>query len=340
MTISRFLSRNTGLLLTTLMIYGLAIQHLPAQDSKATFVGDDGWMDAVAFSPDGKTLASGGTTAVQVWDLATGMEVRRFKTPEDGVRPVAFSRDGKILASAGDTKSQGVRVMLWDVASGKALQEFHPTASVTCLAFNPDGTTISAGETGSLIWTWNLISGKKTAQFQSNAPILAFAMSGDGKLLAYGSTASNFGVFDLVTGKPTPSLNEKTTSKSDTPHRGSVFSVAFAPDGKVLATGSEDQTIKMWDVTSGKVLTTLRSHTGGVTSVAFSPDGELLASGGEDQTIRLWDVSEGNVVARLQGHADNVTCVRFSPNGKLLASASHDGTVKLWDIAAQEKPDR
>jgi WD40 repeat protein len=114
----------------------------------------------------------------------------------------------------------------------------------------------------------------------------------------------------------------------------SVYSVAFSPDGRLLASGDWDKTIKLWDVATGSLVRTLKGHTGGVNSVAFSPDGRLLASGSGDGTIKLWDVATGSLVRTLSGHTNNVNSVAFSPDGRLLASGSDDNTIKLWEVAS------
>jgi serine/threonine protein kinase/Tol biopolymer transport system component len=117
---------------------------------------------------------------------------------------------------------------------------------------------------------------------------------------------------------------------------GEVYSVAFSPDGKTLASGSRDQTIKLWGVSTGKCTTSLTGHTRVVHSVAFSPDGKTLASGSRDQTIKLWDVSTGKCTATLTGHTESVYSVAFSPDGKTLASCSGDQTIKLWGVSTGE----
>ncbi|OBQ39470.1 MAG: ribosome assembly protein 4, partial [Anabaena sp. MDT14b] len=115
-------------------------------------------------------------------------------------------------------------------------------------------------------------------------------------------------------------------------HESPVSSVGFSPDGKKLASGSFDNTIKIWDVTTGKVLNTLKGHESPVSSVGFSPDGKKLASGSFDKTIKIWDVTTGKVLNTLKGHESSVNSVGFSPDGKQLASGSEDKTIKIWDV--------
>jgi len=116
-------------------------------------------------------------------------------------------------------------------------------------------------------------------------------------------------------------------------HADSVNSVAFSPDGSLIASGSWDATIKLWRVLDGALVRTLMGHLGGVYSVAFSPDGSLLASGGRDSTVKLWRVSDGALVRVLTGHTNEVYSVTFSPDGSLLASGSGDGTIRLWRVS-------
>jgi len=115
-------------------------------------------------------------------------------------------------------------------------------------------------------------------------------------------------------------------------HSSSVWSVVFSPDGKTLASGSSDNTIKLWDMATGKLLKTLAGHSSSVWSVVFSPDGKTLASGSNDKNIKLWDVTTGKPLKTLTGHSSLVTSIVFSPDGKTLTSGSSDNTIKLWDV--------
>jgi WD40 repeat protein len=119
-----------------------------------------------------------------------------------------------------------------------------------------------------------------------------------------------------------------------TGHADVAYAIAFSPDGKILASGSGDDTIKLWEVASGRELRTFHGHTDVVNSVAFSPDGRILASGSNDDTIKLWDTMTGRELRAMTRHTSYVRSVVFSPDGRRLASASWDKTIKIWDVAS------
>jgi WD40 repeat protein/tetratricopeptide (TPR) repeat protein/serine/threonine protein kinase len=284
--------------------------------------------NAVAYSPDGTTLACGyADGAVKLWDAATGQARVGLPGHSQGVSGVAFSPDGGTLAS-GDFAGA---IKLWDVATGRqrATLSGHKYR-ISCVAFSPDGQTLASGggveHEGAELRLWDVVKREVRASLPVKSAVYTLAFSPDGKKLASAGYFEPVKLWDLATGQVQFSRE----------HAWRHLCVAFSPDGKSLASGgSTDQAIELCDTATGKKQATLTGHTRSVNSIAFSPDGKWLASGGDDGTVKLWEPGAGP--QRAYGHVGPVAAVRFSPDGKTLASASEDGTVKLWDVAVGQK---
>jgi WD40 repeat protein len=283
-------------------------------------------VSSVAFSPDGKTLASASAdNTIKVWDLQSQKPIATLAGHSASVNSVAFSPDGKTLASA----SRDNTIKVWDLQSQKPIATLAGhSASVNSVTFSPDGKTLASASRDNTIKVWNWQSQKSIATLTDHsASVYSVAFSPDGKTLASASADRTIKVWNLQSQKPIATLAG---------HSASVYSVAFSPDGKTLASASGDNTIKVWDLQSQKLIATLAGHSNWVYSVAFSPNGKTLASASDDKTIKVWNLQSQKSIATLAGHSNWVRSVALSPDGKTLASASRDNTIKVWNLQSQK----
>jgi WD40 repeat protein len=307
-----------------------------AFDALVDSVGE-GDVTTVAFSPDGKTLASGGwDETVRLWDVETGKERRSFLAHQDGlVAAVRFSPDGKYLASRGG--NDGV-VRLWDAATGAEVRKYEGLAKANpwrfnrdaALAFSPDAKTLAVGDR-KVIHFYDTEGGKETATWEAHPVCLSLAYSADGKTLASGGVDGNddhsLRLWDVEKGKERLRC---TLPKNEPP-----TSLAFSPDSAQLAAAVEEDDLRVFDASTGKPAHQLKHYW--PSRVAFSPDGKTLVSAG-GPTVRLWDPATGTERAReFEGHNAGVTAVALSPDRQLLATAGEQ--VRLWD-AQTGKPGR
>jgi WD40 repeat protein len=325
-------------------------------EPRSTFRTKEGEVLAVAFAPDGKTLACGCGKGLrdpygelQLWDVGTGTLRATRRGHKGGVACVAFAADGRTLAAG----SYDATALTWD-AAGKPGTTFRGSAPVFAVALTGDGKVAAVGH-----WDLDLYEvagGKLRAKFKW-APgvhrdfITAAAFSPDDKLLASASYDGTVKVWDVRHVKEPGEADDalaRLRGKKRWDERmprleftlkgpiAQVWSVAFAPDGKTLAAGYEDGSVVLWDPATGKAGAKLR-HAAAVKSVAFESDGKVLAAGSEDGTVKLYSPGTGKELATLK-HGAEVTAVAFSPDGKTLASAG-GAEVKLWDMPAA-KADR
>jgi len=311
-------------------------------------VGHTDWVESLAFSPDGRTLASGSCkqryaiykndkncdqSEIYLWDLVTRQPLGNPLVDESGwVRSLAFSPDGKILASGTDSNV----IAMWNVVTRSRLDLGGPVLPTRSVTFSPDGKVLASGS-GTIIVLWDVAAGKPLGQLLSEydsasgyvSAVESVVFSPNGKMLASGNSDGTIILLDVATrqiiGQPLKG------------HTDAVHSVAFSPDGKTLASASEDNTIILWDVLTRQPLgPPLMGHSGGVLGVVFSPDSRMLASGDWDGTVILWDSTTRQPLGQpFRVHTNSVTGVAFSRDSKTLASSSRDKTIILWDVSVE-----
>jgi WD40 repeat protein len=315
-----------------------------AQEPKfrAVYEGHASHSLCLAFSPDGKILASGGPTAdrqgncIYLRDAVSGKVLKVINVRKEPVRSICFSPDSKSIALAG---GHSLIAEVWDVATGeKQLAIDYPKKRsdgglMTLIAFSPDGKTIAtASRPNGAIPLFDAKTGKQTGGV---GPGTTFAYSPDGKFLAAGRQGPIIHVWDVATLKPLSQI-----SPIESNMRG-IVALAFSLDNKTLAVGGlslsdTDSPIRRWDIATGKEGTPLKGHRLQTRFLAYCPGTNLLASANGDKTMRFWDTTTNKQIAAINFAALSMA---VSPDGRTLAAGSLDGKVRLWDVPGlkQEK---
>jgi WD40 repeat protein len=291
----------------------------------AILSGHTDLVRALAFSPDGKSLATASfDSTVRIWEVPGGNLRATLLGHEAGVLTLAFSPDGTTLATGGYDEEPH----LWDVATGhlRTVLHNHPGTVWTSI-FSPDGKMLAAGCEDNVARLWDSSTGRLVMQAAGHTDAVSgVAFSSDGRTMATCCGDKTVRLWDTRTGRVKATLQGNTDR---------VSLVAFSPDDKTLATGGMETTARLWDVESGRLKATFPGHSGTVSTLAFSPDGKVLATGFAAET-RLWDTQTGRLMAILEGTGSVISDIAFTPDSKTIVTR-RGAVALLWDVQSGQR---
>ena len=356
---------SDGALLAVASQIGIWIYDIQTREALALLTGHTGAVDRMSFSPDGRTLASGGQdNKVRLWDVATQTEIGTLEGHTGGPDTIFFSSDGRTLASRDDDNT----LRLWDMETQTQIGRLEGyTGTVESVSFSPDGRTLASGGQDNSVRLWDVDTQTEIGTLEGHTGyVSSVSFSPDGRTLASGGQDNSVRLWDVDTQTEIGTLEG---------HTYAVNSVVFSSDGKTLASGSHDNTVRLWDVDTRTEIGILEHYTP-LLRVSFSPDGQTIAGmyTWVGYTVDLWDVDtqtrkQGfsndeifvrrvleytmwevlwvvaaqaeNIHTILVGHTTAVLSVSFSPDGKTIAASVGDphsryrgsNFIRMWDVA-------
>lgn len=292
----------------------------------STYRGHSAPIRTLAWSPDGKRIASGSKhMIVQIWDPASGQQILFYRGHASSISTVAWSPDDIHIASG---SSDGT-VRVWVSTTGETIVTYHGHAnsSVNTVAYSPDGQRIASGGTDWTVQVWNAIIGQQFVRYRGHSgSIYALAWSPDGTRIVSASRDQGVQIWNVTDGTRILSYNG---------HSGRLWtwvnSVVWSPDGEYIASGDMNGTVQLWKTTSGDRVATHQDHSAPVFAVAWSPDGTYLASASGDSTVHIREAAAG-ISILTHHHSAPVYAVAWSPDGKYLASGGADHTIFIWQF--------
>lgn len=315
------ISPNGEIIASGSLDHKIKIWNVNTGNELLTLNGHSGEVNCVNFSPDGQYLLSGSSDyKVKFWDVSRGELICTFNGHKNFVNAVVFSPDAQKALSGSSDKS----IKLWDLESGKLLNTFNlHNDAVWDVCFTSSGNFVLSTSADHFLKLWDISDGFEIRAFAGSSGIIdptSLALSPDNRRAL---TAHSQGAYLWDLGLETGKIEV---------HEEEFFNcVALSPNGEFAASGSEDCTIKLWDISDAYCLSVLKGHQAAVTCLAFPQDGQTILSGSDDGTVKLWDILDGKIL-NLAKHTGGVACLDYSPGSRFVVSGGKDCILRFSDV--------
>ncbi len=311
----------------------------PAIKERVSVVGHASEVVALAYSPDGRTLASRAADSIKVWDASDLKERASLPSDRSDFGTLAISPDGRTLAAT----LVGRGVVAWDLASHEEREVFRvkPASDTQSgsaeafgwgLAYSPDGSMLAGPSedrtSPASILVWTLANREATGLGPPSSPATHLAFTPDNRSLIAKGMEGRIKVWDVE------SKAERTSIATNTSY---LTAISVSPDGKSVASSGPDRYLRLWSVASGVEVGKLKGHMKAILGIAFHPDGRHVVTGDSAGTIFLWDLKSRRAIAQFKGHQGKVWAVAFRPDGQEMATAGEDRHIRLWNVAGAIK---
>lgn len=342
------LSIALGVCATLALSQSMSMLVSAAETSRplAMTAGQGGPARSLAWSSDGHAIAlTTGDGAIKLWDAIDGRPLRSLGESGRGATSIAFSPDGRTIATAYRSRA----IDIWDASLGQVARALDDSADdIHAISYSPDGRTIAAGSAKS-IKLWDSSTGRLARTFEEPGrwvvsvgklvwmprwaakAIVALTYANDGGTIASISAESKtIKIWNASSGRFLRALEG---------HNGTVLAIVYSPDGRTIASASDDRTIKIWDTITGRTLRTFEMFKKPAMAMSFSRDGRMLASASSDEgTIDIWSVSAGRMLRTIGEKGAAITCLAYSPDGSRIAVGYEDATMRVWDATETTAP--